>query len=816
MPEPLHFTAAQIGAALGRKPQAIRKVLRDVAPTGVRIASGQEAAAWSLAALPAPLRGSLDAEARLRRYRDAEALLTCPPKAWQPALPLNEICSRDIERAGWLRDALRPSLLRQHASMTAANFEAQGVADYAAKFGHAITARHWRTLFQRTLKRDAGAEDWNRLEIYLPDKPRPKNAARRELPAPAAEQFQELAEFISACGDPARPNDIEQRAIWTLAFEKHRALVAQGMKPKKAARLCRAFLFSAAPSLAPSQNALWMAFDRRLKRFQPGKPELLEDGRKANGNRAEYPAEDIDRIRHSASFENGTRIDAAWREAYPLLSEYTRRRHPNCRECPPAFRKLVSRELVDGVYASVQGKRATRKLIGGVTRNADNIPAMAHWAVDDMTSPVEVAIRNRDGTVSLIQPQLVAALDFASRKFVGWAISNEKGPSAKLSCAAILDGFARHGVCKRLYVENGFVFGNALNINGKVDEEGRTVVAGLAQYGCSIPHFNKMSPTSKGELEKAFDLLQRLLERHPGYGGRNQAVDASEAFKLEQRLIRSGKATPEKFRYMFDEFVRVMGNLIEQYNRTPQYGLLAGVSPNEAFEALRDQNDPPIKFDNQLHWILANERYRVPVHAGGVTFRHYGQKIRVRGGELPQHIGEEMWALVDREDASIVTFMSLDYNRTFTVEACQHPSADEIQTATGAGVLAAELEKIGQHRQALEAEAKRLKEKFGDPRRQLLAQIRNQPAGRPAMTAPGRRVIVAESIATSAAQMLEQRQAIVTKRRKTAAAKSQAQRFTQRTGIVVPESAQKTFRPEDARTVAEFLRNGAEPTQEAE
>jgi len=82
-------------------------------------------------------------------------------------------------------------------------------------------------------------------------------------------------------------------------------------------------------------------------------------------------------------------------------------------------------------------------------------------------------------------------------------------------------------------------------------------------------------------------------------------LDASEDFKREQRIIRSGKVTAKKFRYTYGEFIRVMAKLVEQYNATPQNGLLHGLSPNEAFEILADNNDPPIQFNNELHWMLA-------------------------------------------------------------------------------------------------------------------------------------------------------------------------------------------------------------------
>ncbi len=459
------------------------------------------------------------------------------------------------------------------------------------------------------------------------------------------------------------------------------------------------------------------------------------------------------------------------------MSEQTRQRHQLSRRCPRALSNLVNRERVDALSAADQGNRHLRRNIGSVTRSADGICAMARWVVDDMTSNIEVAFIKPDSTPYLFQPQIIVAMDFASRKWVGWSISDDKAPTAELVCEAILDGFRRHGVPRKLFVENGFVFGKSVNVNGRVNDQGQTIVAGLAQYGCTIHHFDKMSPTSKGELEKSFDLFQRQMERHPGYGGRLQSRDASDSFKRQQRLINSGKDDARQHRHTFAAFIKVMNDFVETYNNTPQFGHLQGDSPNQAFDKMSDKNDPPISFDNQLYWMLANERYRVIVKSGGVRFRHYGREIQVRGGELPDHIGQEFWALVDRRDSSMVTFMSLDYRKTFTVEACQQPSADESRIASGSGVLAAELKKIGHHMGAVKNEAKDLTRAFGDPRADLLAKYREGSSALPSADGLTRRVIMDNRMQTSAGQMQAQRQAITAKRKQNTANKSRARRL---------------------------------------
>jgi hypothetical protein len=354
-------------------------------------------------------------------------------------------------------------------------------------------------------------------------------------------------------------------------------------------------------------------------------------------------------------------------------------------------------------------------------------------------------------------------MDCSSRKFVGWAISSDKGPTAELSCAAVLDGFKTHGVPSSFGVENGFVFGNALNINGKEDEQGRTIVAGLAQYGCTVRHFDKMSPTSKAELEKGFDLIQQRQERHPGYTGRLQMIDASEDFKKEHREILSGRVKGTEHRYTFVEFCKRMAEIFADYNSKPQGGKLNGLSPNEAHDLLKDATNPPITYAPELEWILANARYRVHVGVGGVRFTHYGESVRVRGGCLPSLLGEDLWALVDRADASLVTFMNLKFSNPFTLEACQKPSACERLIAPGSGVLGRERAKIREHARAVEQEYRALIKEHGNPRRDLLMDIRQAPVeqSRTAVRTPE----ISKRFAAAGAAMNEQRSELKTKKK---------------------------------------------------
>ncbi|HLX72908.1 MAG TPA: hypothetical protein VKV04_25060, partial [Verrucomicrobiae bacterium] len=477
----------------------------------------------------------------------------------------------------------------------------------------------------------------------------------------------------------------------------------------------------------------------------------------------------------------------AWRDEYNRLSPETRSRYPDRFKAPRKIHELLIRQKVDALAARHHGKRTLRRMVGTIERDFSGVPSMHEWVADDMTSNIEVVFERKDGTQELLLPQIVAVMDIASRKFVGWAISTDKGPTAELSCAAVLDGIKTHGVPQSLGVENGFVFGKSLNINGKEDEQGRTVVAGLAQYGCAVRHFDRMNPTSKAELEKGFDLLQQRMERHPGYAGRLQMLDAPEEFKREGRVIRSGKVDAKEYRYTFGEFVEVAGNIFREYNAKPQNGHLSGLSPNEAHELLKDKTNPPIQFTPEMEWMLANERYRVTVEVGGVRFNHYGRSIRVRGGRLAEFesIGSELWALVNRSDDSLVTFMSLDFSNPFTLEACEKPSAAERLISPGSGTLGRERAKLREHERAIDDEYKDGISRYGNSRRDLLMEVRakSQVAEEPQ---PARELVVSPRLAKSAAAMNQQREEIKEEQNK----KSNLLRSNQRKArkLAVPDS----------------------------
>ncbi|MGH7942406.1 MAG: hypothetical protein ACREFR_15165, partial [Limisphaerales bacterium] len=173
------WTAAQLAVAAQLSKRWLLRKLADTPATGSVIAQGNETAVYGFDVLPAAVqtaivRNASAAGLSLSEYIEASF------KAWQPARSLAETDEANIQDAKKLRAALLPSLHRQSSNLlSSADKSRIGLDEYKREFGHSITERHWQRLIERTLRRVGMSEDFERLELYLPDNPKPKTEAQR-------------------------------------------------------------------------------------------------------------------------------------------------------------------------------------------------------------------------------------------------------------------------------------------------------------------------------------------------------------------------------------------------------------------------------------------------------------------------------------------------------------------------------------------------------------------------------------------------------------------------------------------------------------
>lgn len=783
------FTATQIAVALGKTPRSVRRQLESLTPAGVKIVNGNETSVFALGQLPENLRTQIEDVARRLNYRNAAALLSAPRKKWMPALPLDQIADKDIQAATKLREALLPSLIQRHdANLSTAEMEARGVEDYRRVFGNQITGRYWRKLFRRTISRDNGAEEWNRLEIYFHERLKRKAMLADIVPDTLVSEFAEIEGYIEACGDPHAPSEMECRGVWTLAFRKYTSLVNIGESEKRASRQVRAYLFSRAKFLAASRDALLKAFDRKLEAFKNAgnDPKALRDGREDNGDRFSLPENDRDALVHRAVFYYRGDIAPAWRDLLKggfspeVVSRYAGR---------AADKSHVSASVMDSIAPEVEiltvmhrGKRAFDAIKGHVTRSYDGIASLRCISGDDFTLNTYFFVPDGKGWFQLTRGQVILFIDFRSLRILGWALEPRRSYSSLTIRSLCTHVFGEFGVPEVLYFERG-LWKHAALLKGKTDPFDFTEISqGLREFGIKFIH--AIRPRTK-TVERVGGMFQDIAEAEPGYCGRDERCDAPESLRRQMAEVQARKVHPSKNFYSWEQWNQRIGQLVDQYNGEVQQGhILAGMSPEQAFEKYLSKDNPPMQFSAVLRYLLAHDKRLEHVTMNGVTIQIGKQKFNYRGQEIAHLVGREVLAWFDPENPETIVVTNPDRTNPICVARSENPNALESLVAPESGTLGRELSRIEGQASHMKTRFNVVKSKFKLPQRQLLATVQAVELG--------------EEITVQKARHVER-----TERRQRD--HRQAQRLTQRTGILVPEHAEKNVNPEDAKFLSDFL-----------
>ena len=347
------FTAREIATALQTPKRTVLETLRPVKSNDLKIISGNATRAWSKDALPQNILVALE-EIASRRKTSVDELLASPPPFWRPPYPLAQLCEEAIERASLLQSALAPAVARlSDGNLASAEFEQLGVEDYRRAFGHAISKRHWRRLFKRTLQRDDGAENWGRLEIYLDESPARKAEFRKRVPwTPTA--LQPLRELISSFENPASPTDLEKDCLWIYAFEHYEQEAERFGKPRAIKRATLKFLFENASFLGKSEKGIRVQFDRKLKRWIAGGrvPAAIADARRKNpGRPAPKFSEQEEHALIAKSLRSGGGLAQAWR---------------HCRETGAVNAQIMQRYIANPASKSYVPSRVRRLITNKV------------------------------------------------------------------------------------------------------------------------------------------------------------------------------------------------------------------------------------------------------------------------------------------------------------------------------------------------------------------------------------------------------------------------------------------------------------------
>ncbi|PYJ86388.1 MAG: hypothetical protein DME22_05535 [Verrucomicrobia bacterium] len=709
------YTASRIAAALGRSRQALHAALQNAPASGALPGCGGVAKAWTFDALPQALRADLAECARQRGYRDAEHLLSIPPKAWQPPIPLNEIAPHCLEKADNLRRALAPVLARLNVrNPSQSELAAVGVQEYDRVFGHSISARHWRMLFERTLKRDAGAEHFDRLEIYLDDRLARKD--RAPVPAAVLQECHDLERYLASFKDPQSPTADEQVMLWVQTFQKFEEALAAGKPAAKQKRQLCEFLLVKAPFIADTFAAVRIQFERKFRRWTEGGrlPAAIEDQRpkKSGWHRApKLTDEDRDKIIGHSVFFNGRRIDPTWRDLFASegLSEDLAHYYmgsPN--KTPKSVRDQVRWDVaaLDDIH---HGPRQAKLNGAFISRDWSCVAAGDWYQADDATLPIYYSEPDGKGWFRLIRGQLLLMIDLRSTCILGYALLSDRNYNSLAIRTLITRTCDEHGLPRQ-----GFYFERGIWQNSRLIKGIRNAGAlswpeaekGLCDLGLRFIHARL--PRAK-PVERVIGAMQNLMEGIPGYAGRDERHDCFERLQELKRQVENRKINPEGQFLSAEQWLATLDSLCASYNAASQNGKMTeGLSPSEAFQRFQNKADPQVRFDARCRYLLAHHRRPVRVTRNGITLRFGKNAFNYRNESTGRLIGQTVLAWFNPEAPDILPVSDMDRRNLFAVERSQEVPAID---ASGE-LLGTELARVAAHQSHAKTYYRMLRNKF--------------------------------------------------------------------------------------------------------
>lgn len=631
--------------------------------------------------MPERVRAAIASQALKNAQSIADYLDTCA-KCWQPKFPLSQVADACLQDAMKLREAVLPSLQRRKSKVLEPGDRARlGLADYERVFGYAITARHWQRLIDRTIWRNRDAEDFERLELYLPENPKQKTNAARLLPQEA--EFAELRATIRSFTNEATPTGAEKAALWAQAFELLANAGAKREIRTQRRQLVR-FLFRHAPTLAANEHALRVSFDRKYARWQEGakSPAALLDGREAKSGAAHaqpIPQDDLDRIIGEAAFACGGRVRQAARqlaeqgEASGLSPETL-----DLISRPASRKSYLNARVADAVKHDVRmvrpyllGRQAIDDATAHIERDYSKLVSMQIVCADDFTWPVYFYLPDGNGWYVLTRGQCLLFIDVRSWKIIAWSLQPERNYNSLVIRTLMNRVCGEFGLPGAWYYERG-IWESAHAVKRAAPIGWHDALSlpecktGWEQIGVRFQH--AIRARSK-PVERVGGLLQDLMEGERGYCGRDERRDLPAATKQAMEDVRAERVNPSELFPSFDEWETTIGNLIEAYNASVQDGkVLGGASPNEMFEARWPHDNPPAKFDATCWHLVAHYVKELPVTTNGISFRIGKQNFIYRNERTGQDRGQHVLAWFDPECPELLCVTDLKRRNPYLVE----------------------------------------------------------------------------------------------------------------------------------------------------
>jgi hypothetical protein len=718
------YTAAQIATAARIAKRNILIALAGIDPADKIMVCGNLASVWSFDLLPNRLRETIARLAGDNGLSVADYLESAI-KPWQSPVPLSEVSPGCLADAKKLSAALRPALQRIDSPMFApADLVRLGLADYQRAFGYTVGERHWRRLVDRTLMRDAGADDFDRLEIYLPENPA-RQAAPSQTPGPS-KNLGLIAEFIATFADPANPSETDLAALFANIFDAYGAKDATKRDWKRQRRAIAKELHRLLPGIAATERALRVNLDRKLKRWLAAGQDssALLDGRIQKRGIPAAPAipqNDLDKIIWHASANCGGRAaqairDLAHKGERSGLSAETldliTRSHKS--------KSYVNRRLLDRVVSEIEtveplflGKRAQDDAKAHLERDYSKLVSMEVVNADDFTFPVYFYVPDDQGWFTLTRGQCLIMLDVRSWRVIAWSLQPERNYNS-LTIRTLMNRVCSGcGIPGTWYFERGIwkdshvVKGTApagWNYAGSWGD----LQTGWEKLGVKFKHAIRARTKP---VEGVGRLLQAQMHGIRGYCGRDERHDLPEQTKRAMDDVKYKRVShPGELFLSFDEWHEQLGAIIASYNATSQDGrVLQGLSPDEAFQTFWPHKDPPSRLDANSWHLVANYVRPVPVTTNGISFRIGAKSYIYRNERTGQDRGKTVLAWFDPDCPELICVTDKDRKNPYLV---QRSNPVDFLAAPGDRNFENEIAKAASHSAYPRARFNVLKSKF--------------------------------------------------------------------------------------------------------
>ena len=491
-----------------------------------------------------------------------------------------------------------------------------------------MTAKHWRALLDRTIERDNGAEEWDRLEFYVEENPARISG---NLPISLAHEksLDVLEDALATLQGNPTLSPQQSIYLWTKSCDQLQLEIENGARAKKAKRSILQVLVKSG-YVGNDFQSIRRNFDRKWNAY------IAADGHLQDGRALRYAKPDVivgedDRKKLIArGLDCGGRISQAFREAFQggeLSHELTDRFIAN-----PARKSYVPRSVRTAVAPEVKrlmplhhGPREHELRGPHNHRDFSGMFAGDSFQADDCTCPVvyfEPDSSSRNG-YRIIRGQLILMIDERSLLALGFALHSENNYNARIIRALITRVHDSYGLPRRrFYFERG-IWKSAKILTGNhqplaSELELAHTELGLREFGVKFSH----AKLPRGKvIERVLGLIQNQMERLPGYVGRDERNDRFERVQDQINEVRTGKIPPAKYFLSKEEWIETLTHLLDGYNAERQEGkLLAGKSPREVWNGCQSA-EGLVQLGEKARYLLAHHKLKLRVRRDGITLR---------------------------------------------------------------------------------------------------------------------------------------------------------------------------------------------------